>query len=169
MTSRESVVLNSSQSLTIKVRRISPLGISANRSPGYSNAADHWRGTYDHSWTWFEVAILARQSSKVSGSLRYPPPRRHLQSNVHAVIDFKVHKNTWDSRDEDVERQEWLQFLRPGDVVQLIPRALYPAWVNYIKRAEIEIFGETLTPMPIRPAFTPSDHATAESSISGPL
>lgn len=125
----------------IKVRPIALFHVATNRFAGFSNEYEQWGGTYDNSWTWFEVAVLPCQPSKSSGSLRYPPPRRHLQSNVHASREFKVHRNAWDSEDNDVERQEWLKFLRPGDVVQLSPRALYPAWVNYIKRAEIEIFG----------------------------
>jgi hypothetical protein len=112
---------------------------------GFSNNADQSRGTYDDSWTWFEVAVYPSQSYKSSSSLRYPPPKRYIQTNVHAVSEFKVHRNTWDYQDEDVEKQKWLRFLRPGDVVQLIPRARYHAWVNYIKRAEIEIFKEPPT------------------------
>jgi len=131
---------------------------------GFSNDAYQWRGAYDHSWTWFEISILPCQSFKSSGSLRYPPPGRHLQSNVHAVKKFKVHTNIWDSQGDDVEIQERLNFLRPGDVVQLSPRALYIAWVNHIKRAEIEIFDGAPTPLAIRPAPVTSDYATAVSS-----
>jgi hypothetical protein len=107
---------------------------------GFSNDDNVLRGTYADSWTWFEAAIHPSQSSKSSSSLRYPPPRRHVQANVHAIFEFKVHINTWDYQDKDVEKQAWLRFLRPGDIVQLIPRAKYRAWVNYIKRAEIEVF-----------------------------
>jgi hypothetical protein len=146
-----------------------PLGVATDRFAGFSNDAQQWGGTYEHSWTWFEVAVLPRQSLKSSGSLRYPPPRRHLQSNVHASRDFKVHRNSWDSQDEDVEKQEWLRFLRPGDVVQLIPRALYPDWVNYINRAEIEIFNSTLKPLAVRPGLSPSEHTNTEPSTDGLL
>lgn len=69
----------------------------------------------------------------------------------------------------DVEKQEWLGFLRPGDIVQLIPRARYRAWVNYIKRAEIEIFGGAPTTLAFRPASSPQDNATAESATGGLL
>jgi hypothetical protein len=153
----------------IKVRPKELFALLTNRLLGFSDVADHWRGTYDHSWTWFEVAIIPFQSYKSSGNLRYPPPRRHLQSNAHAVAEFKVHKNTWDARDMDVERQEWLRFLQPGDVVQLIPRALYRAWVNHIKRAEIEIFGGAPTSLAIRSAFSPLDRTAAESSTDSLL
>jgi hypothetical protein len=143
------------------------LRVATNRVAGFSNDAEQWGGTYEYSFTWFEVAVLPHQPFKSLGSLRYPPPRRHLQSNVHASRDFRVHRNTWDSKDEDVEKQEWLRFLRPGDVVQLIPRALYPAWVNYVNRAEIEIFSSTQAPLAIRPALSPSEHAKVEPSTDG--
>ena len=126
--------------------------MATDKSPGFSNDADQWRGTYANSWTWFEVAILPCQSSRSTGSLRCPPPRRHLQSNLHAVWEFKIHKNACDENDGKDEIREWLSFLRFGDVVQLSPRALYPAWVNYIKGAEIEIFGGAATAMAIRTA-----------------
>jgi hypothetical protein len=44
----------------------------------------------------------------------------------------------------------WLRTLKPGDVIQIIPRALYQGWVNVVREAEIEVLGrqraETFSP-----------------------
>jgi hypothetical protein len=143
------------------------LRVATNKFAGFSNDAEQWGGTYEYSFTWLEVTVLPRQPFKSLGSLRYPPPRRHLQSNVHASLDFRVRRNTWDFKDEDDEKQELLRFLQPGGVVQLIPRALYPAWVNNVNRAEIEIFSSAQAPLAIRLALSRSEHAKVELSTDG--
>ncbi|KAF5969542.1 heterokaryon incompatibility (het-6OR allele) [Fusarium coicis] len=40
-------------------------------------------------------------------------------------------------------RRLWIEALRPGDVIQLIPRAMYMAWVNIIEEGSIKIEYET--------------------------
>jgi hypothetical protein len=69
-------------------------------------------------------------------------PRRYLQANLHGDINFREHTICWkhDSPSEDI--RNWLGSLRPCDTVQLIPRARYMGWCNFVAAAEIEIIGE---------------------------
>ena len=95
-----------------------------------------WASVED-SCTWFEVA------------LRRPGGR----SDIAAV---KIHYNTpandqlerkstcWDAHDAGTFVNFWLRQVRPGDVIELVPRAHFPCWVNIIQEACIEIEYQTL-------------------------
>lgn len=41
--------------------------------------------------------------------------------------------------DADVSLQLWLREIRGGDSIQIVPKAQYPGWVNYVNEAEIEL------------------------------
>lgn len=56
--------------------------------------------------------------------------------------------------DADVALQSWLKEVRGRDSIQIVPKAQYPGWVNYIDNAEIElqyfeVASDTLAPLPI--------------------
>lgn len=67
-------------------------------------------------------------------------PKRLLQHNLHAKAEFTQHTITWradDTADDGIA--EWVQSLRGGDAVQVIPMAQWAAWVNYVGEASIEM------------------------------
>lgn len=84
-------------------------------------------------------------------------PRRVLQYNVHASGQFRKHEICWDADGEDTSIREWINAIRGGDAIQIIPKAQYPAWMNFVQKAEIEVHGSE----------TPRD--TAESEVPRPI
>jgi hypothetical protein len=101
---------------------------------GFSDDANS-RGTYDASHSWFEVAAITP-----SGHDR--TPRLRLASNLHG--DFKYREQTicWERVHTSANIQNWFACVRPSDSIQVIPRAQYIAWQNYIRSAEIQLVGE---------------------------
>lgn len=82
-------------------------------------------------------------------------PRKTLQRNVHASLEFRKHENRWDIADAYTSLRSWLTDIRGGDTIQIVPRAQFPAWVNFVQEAEVEIrFLEELDGM-LTPAMTP--------------
>ena len=149
----------------VEVRRL--IFTTVSHDQGSSNTQDHHGGTYEQSYTWFESAVVSP-----SGHERVP--RRFIQNNVHASTEFRRHEIRWDIQDAhqkshwDVSSpgmpvSTWLGAIRPGDVVQLIPKARYPAWLNYVKEAQMTIMGFTCshqtptTPSSISPTLVPAD------------
>ncbi|VUC23018.1 unnamed protein product [Clonostachys rosea] len=83
------------------------------------------------SYTWFSTAV------------QRPSGRSHLRNiivsfNKPGDPAFFKQQKRW-TLESGARRWTWVQALRSGDVIQLIPRAKYLAWVNYIKEAEIKI------------------------------
>jgi hypothetical protein len=66
-------------------------------------------------------------------------PRRVLQYNVHASAQFRRHVICWKADSEDTSIREWANAIRRGDTIQIIPKAKYPAWINFVQEAEIEV------------------------------
>ena len=105
---------------------------------GYSGESHQWRGTYEHSHTFFDAAVHnvwtlmgnteQRQSSRV-----------RVQNNVHADFNFRTHINVFNRAGPDQVRSEWVKALRRGDRIQLYAKAMYPAWQNYVQKAKITI------------------------------
>ena len=105
---------------------------------GFSGESHQWKGTYEHSHTFFDAAVQnvwtlmgnteQRQSSRV-----------RVQNNVHADFNFRTHINVFDRAGPDQERSEWVQGLRRSDRIQLYAKAMYPAWANYVQKAKITI------------------------------
>ncbi|KAK2594589.1 hypothetical protein QQS21_007719 [Conoideocrella luteorostrata] len=102
---------------------------------GYSNER-HLHGTYDGSYTWFVVSVITP-----GGHDRVA--RRLLQYNVHASAALKRHEISWSadddgSQDVDPSGRAWVWAIRGGDSIQIMPRAQWPGWINYVREAEIE-------------------------------
>jgi hypothetical protein len=107
-------------------------------------------GTYDHSYTWFDLALL-RDGKEVEGS------RIDFQHNVHgesrqlarlthaAGQYYKEHQHTFD------ENSAIVKMARPGDRVVLWARAMYP--VSLSRHGEVSTDSEGLAELgPVRPA-----------------
>lgn len=104
------------------------------RDQGYSNEPEE-HGSYRNSHSWFELAV-------VTSSYHIRGHRQHLQSNIHAKPIFHEHVNSWDWEEEkNSSRRQWFDNIRPGDHIQIIPKAHHKGWRNYIMSAEIIVSG----------------------------
>lgn len=113
---------------------------------GWSGA--EWaKGTYDWSFTWFEVRI------------KYPPPNDdgddgdeysepvRVQLNLSATSTWKKHIQIWDRDYAAPDALRMLNLVRRGCTVEFLPRAQYPGWMNYVRHMRIDVYwcitGET--------------------------
>ncbi|KAI1282691.1 heterokaryon incompatibility protein-domain-containing protein [Xylaria sp. FL0933] len=104
-------------------------------------ASDTGRG----SWTWFETFTTSPKSS--SSWLHLNKLKRALHHNV--VANPNSHRIQTIVHIDNPEDREWLANFKGGDSIQLVPRAMYPGWVNFVEEAEIEILGRLKTGGPI--------------------
>jgi hypothetical protein len=65
---------------------------------------------------------------------------RVIQVNVHASKIARNHTVTWDTRDPTPGVKEWLNSVRPGDMIAVYPRARYLGWKNFVEGIEIDVF-----------------------------
>ncbi|KAJ8121321.1 hypothetical protein ONZ43_g2194 [Nemania bipapillata] len=92
-----------------------------------------WADSKVFSYTWFEVG-LRRPGGKKSdiGAIR-------IHRNRVADPEFFEATTHWDRQFPQLRSTMWLQSLRAGDVIQIIPKAVYRGWVNIIREATIKI------------------------------
>ncbi|PQE22890.1 heterokaryon incompatibility protein [Rutstroemia sp. NJR-2017a BBW] len=86
-------------------------------------------------------------------SARRPPNRTDLRiitlfQNRRGVPQFHDHTARWDESTPGA-KLKWIESLQPGDVVQLVPRATYQGWVNFIQTARIIIGYEPTIERPL--------------------
>jgi hypothetical protein len=106
-------------------------------SVGYSDESsdnEALRGTYEHSFSWFEAGIATT-------SARDRFPRRKLLNNAHAIGEPREHKIEWDFEKADEALRQWIHSIQPGDRVQIIPKARHRGWHNNVFGAHITVFG----------------------------
>ncbi|OCK85117.1 hypothetical protein K432DRAFT_67438 [Lepidopterella palustris CBS 459.81] len=83
-----------------------------------------------------------------SASSRETAVMWHIQSNVCASSEEKVHEVEWRrGAVQEIEPgkgigKDFVEKLRPGDRVGVWARALYPGWVNHVKEVGVEIVVE---------------------------
>ena len=73
----------------------------------------------------------------MSVTVKRPVGRNELRGfmlfgNHRGVPEFCDHSTTWND-------DEWRLALRPNDIIQLVPKAYYPGWINFVRRASIKI------------------------------
>ncbi|KAF4980028.1 hypothetical protein FZEAL_3890 [Fusarium zealandicum] len=83
------------------------------------------------SFTWFDASV------------QRPEGRADLRTitafyNRLANPEYFEQKVRWHLNDGP-RRRLWIEALRPGDVIQLTPKAIYIAWVNIVKECSIKI------------------------------
>ena len=117
------------QAVRVDVHRI--VFTTLSHDQGWSDNTQH-HGTYSESCTMHDAHV-----SEPSGRDRVH--LRIIQSNVHALNHFKKHVNCWDFRDSRGEIG-WLSGIQSGDRIQLVPKAYFPGWTNFIKEARIEVW-----------------------------
>ncbi|KAJ4298833.1 hypothetical protein N0V90_004075 [Kalmusia sp. IMI 367209] len=89
--------------------------------------------------------VVERWSDSKSGpsyttidvSVKRPAGRNELRSfsvftNRRGEPEFKDYSTVW-------QQSEWRDALQAKDIIQLIPRAYYPGWVNFVRQARIKI------------------------------
>jgi hypothetical protein len=93
----------------------------------------YWHGKYAHTWTWFDAAILP------AGELHLPAnaTQRFIQSNAHAVKEWRKHTNIWDWRSP---QRDFLEMLKPGDEVQVYPKARFAGWMNWVESVHVDVY-----------------------------
>ncbi|KAK8232543.1 heterokaryon incompatibility protein-domain-containing protein [Phyllosticta capitalensis] len=100
--------------------------------------------SHDQGWaddpaldrTWFEARVDPCNRRAASRSIE-------LGRNRAANPIFFEHTWTIDGKSDSL-KEIWLNFLRPGDVLQLVPMACSAGWVNVVSSASIKILYETL-------------------------
>lgn len=114
-------------------------------SAGWSSEPDQWKGTYEHSHTFFEADVQSKLEMKGNAE-RKSLPRIRVQTNIHADYQFRRHVNTFDWADPNQERREWVKALRPGDRIQLYAIARYPGWQNFVQKVKMTVhyYGKAL-------------------------
>lgn len=89
------------------------------------------QGTYNASWTWFEVGILMRTSTPTLQDCR------RIITNVHASKEEKEHRVEWFANDHDPYIQLIFRKLRAGESIGLNVCAMFPGWQNMVKYSSI--------------------------------
>ncbi|KAJ5733733.1 hypothetical protein N7493_002519 [Penicillium malachiteum] len=87
-------------------------------------------GTFEDSWTWFQLGL-----EKLSGETRIL--QDPLIINVHASWNLRRSKVVYSAKSPT--RPDWIDDLKSGDRLSIIPKAQYPAWKNYVYEASIEV------------------------------
>lgn len=113
---------------------------------GYSGHPGQ-HGTYGGSHTYFDVRI-----KEPSGQDRMR--HRAIIHNIHALYRPTRHVKYWiqESEQDDppadtnspAKDGAWLAEMQGGDTVQIIPMAEYPAWINFVLGARIEVWYEVV-------------------------
>ena len=79
--------------------------------------------------------ILKKKALRFN-AVTYQP---EIQRNFRASGDFRTHRVSWDINGTN---GSWVRSIEKGDIIGLVARAEYPAWVNIVKAVELEILYE---------------------------
>ncbi|KAK3358728.1 heterokaryon incompatibility protein-domain-containing protein [Lasiosphaeria hispida] len=91
-----------------------------------------WADDKSVSYTWFEVALRRPAGRSDVAAIR-------IQHNKAGEDEFFTATTHWNTQSTSPRAKWWLGIVQPGDVIQLIPRAQFPGWVNIIRQGSIEI------------------------------
>ncbi|KAI4108949.1 MAG: hypothetical protein LQ339_002068 [Xanthoria mediterranea] len=113
------------------------------RDQGYSwDSQNH--GTYGGSWTWFEAIIRTGRQDGPDGPASHTggedkvKKRFELQRNRHAGTLMESYEIVFD--DGDPRMLELKTLLTEGDVLELRACARFPAWMNNVEKAKVEVW-----------------------------
>jgi hypothetical protein len=85
------------------------------------------QGKYRNSWTWLDLGVVRNTSGDI------PAPEWRIYSNLRATLDWQAKEVILDTSNETVGA------LLPGDSLVIWAGARFPAWVNYVRSAKIEV------------------------------
>ncbi|KAL9638966.1 MAG: hypothetical protein Q9204_001293 [Flavoplaca sp. TL-2023a] len=115
------------------------------RSKDQGHSWDHMNhGTYDGSWTWFEAVVqngkaCGPDGPDLHGALEDQVRKKfELQRNRHAGRWFENYEVVFE--DGDPRMAELKSLLSEGDVLQLRTCARFPAWINNVDEAKVEVW-----------------------------
>lgn len=83
------------------------------------------------SYTWFDTTVIRPESR---GDL----PTILVHNNRLTEKETEEWSERWGVW-LGPRKRLWVEGLRPGDIIQLIPRAMYMAWTNIVDRGSIKI------------------------------
>jgi hypothetical protein len=134
---------------------------TTSRDQGFASERPELTGTYSDANAFFEVSVIdSNGQDRIN--------REVLHHVLRGTPRFVEHVVCWDHRDEslyDTEMRKtgdvddhrlgmmpskWLEPIRGGDSIQIVPRADHPAWINYTLTASIDIWVEALDIDPAR-------------------
>ncbi|KAI1363493.1 heterokaryon incompatibility protein-domain-containing protein [Xylaria arbuscula] len=90
-----------------------------------------WASEKGYSYSWFD-AVVRRPGNQTD------LPTLRICSNRTANPQLFKQKTRWDL-ESNTRNHYWIESLRPGDIVGVLPRAVYPQRVNIIREASIEL------------------------------
>ncbi|KAI8631893.1 heterokaryon incompatibility protein-domain-containing protein [Xylariaceae sp. FL1651] len=90
-----------------------------------------WASLQGFSYSWFD-AVVRRPGDRTD------LPVLPICSNRTADPRFFRQRIRWDFESSSQNRY-WIRSLRPGDIIGILPRAVYPQRVNIIRQASIEL------------------------------
>ena len=99
-------------------------------------------GTYAQSYTWFDACVIKAGKSVEEPKNRALQDAIRLQTNVHARKDPTVHTVVWryDGLDTEDAQSRWVRNLKAGDIIAVVPVAVYPGWVNHVLMVQVEVY-----------------------------
>ena len=114
------------------------------------------------NWTWFEARTMinevfedaqagqnvSRQVATHRSFAQFSEDKALfaylcITENALASREIKTHVITWpedDIKERDTERLEWMDRLKPGSSVAIVPRAAFPGWENHVYDARIDLY-----------------------------
>lgn len=95
----------------------------------------HHQGTYEESNTWFELAV--RQAN--GEWLDLSSDDRFICRNIHASDKSRNHYTVFGKRYPAIPCR-WIDLLKPGDRIGVVPKTAFPGWVNHVQSISIEIY-----------------------------
>ncbi|KAI1749089.1 heterokaryon incompatibility protein-domain-containing protein [Xylaria castorea] len=91
-----------------------------------------WADESGFSYSWFDTIVQRRTLGLTD------LPSYTICANRTANPEFFEQETRWDYQSEPHIRH-WIEALQTGDIISILPRAIFPARVNIIRRASIEI------------------------------
>ena len=101
---------------------------------GWSSYKQH-QGTYEGSNTWFELAIHQANGEWMD----LDSDDRFICRNIHASDKSRNHYTVFGKRSLGIPCR-WIDLLKPGDRIGVMPKAAFSGWVNHVQSISIEIF-----------------------------
>ncbi|KAI1123394.1 heterokaryon incompatibility protein-domain-containing protein [Nemania abortiva] len=95
-----------------------------------------WGDDGGFSYSWFDGIVQRRTPGHTD------LPVYTICGNRTANPEFFKQEIRWDEQSESRKRR-WIEALQPGDIIGILPRAMYPARVNIIREASIKLQYET--------------------------
>ena len=122
---------------------------------GWSSTPQH-KKSYDHSWTGFRLRIRRTPQSaqewqthleregKSEKEIReiMALEEHHFQTNRHGWKEEKLHINIWSRHGI---QSKLIKSLQKGDVLEIVPWAMYQGWEGHILAVKLEIYTACFT------------------------